>query len=607
MIPREFLDPLAGTWGGALILASLTGGAALAVVWIVCRLWRTLPPRAACWLWRLAYLKLVLALIWTAPLRLPLLPPQPVETAAVIPAATDTFDLIVDPPRVAITQQPIEPARRDAAAELALGPIRLAGMAGAVMLLALITFVWLVGVLIASVRLLLRAVVAARLRRHARPVDHPALSSLCAALAATMGIRRPPPVLVLDDLAGPLLVGLFRPAIVLPAPAPDASSAELRQVLAHELAHLRRRDLGWNLLAAVADVLFFFHPLVWLARRVYRLAQESACDEAALGATDSAPADYARTLLAVAARGSLPAVAFAVGVVGARRTLERRILAMSRRSNWSRRRWALAAICVALVSLAALPPWRVVAQDKPAPTTREAKASPVGAGQRYVGRLVAETLRLQSPGDGVIQQVRVRTGDRVKKGDLILELDSQRAQAALAQAEAKLGLAQSQLTRVKSLYGEQHVASRAELDEKEAEVRIDQAEIVIRKHDLMDARVLAPFDGAVELTAQAGQQVTKGEALGRIIAVDAPRAMFQVPEDALRDIKVGRPVEVTVTAYPGRAFKAAISEVSPVIDPATATVTVNARFTESTEGLLPGMFANIALRETTAPSEGSKQ
>jgi RND family efflux transporter MFP subunit len=601
MIPEAFTDALAGTWGGAVILASLTGGVALAIVWVVCRLWRTLPPRVACWLWRLAYLKLVLALLWTAPLRLPLLPPQPVESATAVPPITDVFDAIVAPPRVAITERPIEPARPHGAAELTLGPLRLVGMAGAVMVLMLVTLVWLTGVLVASVRLVLRGIVAAGLRRRARPVDDPAVNSLCASLATSMGVRRSPPVLVLDDLAGPLLVGLFRPAIVLPGPVPDAASAELRHVVAHELAHLRRHDLWWNLLTAVADVLFLFHPLVWLARREYRLAQESACDEAALAATDSAPADYARTLLAVVGRGSLPAVAFAAGVVGSRKALERRILAMSRRSNWSRRRWVAAVACVALVAVVALPPWRVVAQEKPSPaaanqppTTRGAKASPAGGPQRYVGRLVAETLRLQAATDGVIQQVRVRSGDRVKKGDLILELDAQRAQAALAQAEARLQLAQSQLTRLQKMY-QQNATNSAEVDEKKAEVQIAQAEIQIRKHDLMDTRVIAPFDGAVELTVQAGQQVTKGEPLGRLIAVDAPRAMFQVPEDSVHDLKAGRPAEVTLTAFPGRAFKAEVGEVSPTIDPATATVTVYARFTESTEGLLPGMFAEVAL------------
>jgi multidrug efflux pump subunit AcrA (membrane-fusion protein) len=53
-------------------------------------------------------------------------------------------------------------------------------------------------------------------------------------------------------------------------------------------------------------------------------------------------------------------------------------------------------------------------------------------------------------------------------------------------------------------------------------------------------------------------------------------------------------------------LKAEIGEVSPTIDPATATVTVYAHFTESTEGLLPGMFAEVALRAPTAPPEAPK-
>jgi membrane fusion protein (multidrug efflux system) len=277
---------------------------------------------------------------------------------------------------------------------------------------------------------------------------------------------------------------------------------------------------------------------------------------------------------------------------------------------------------VGLLAVVALPPWRVVAQDKPAPaassqppdkpdasrpsTTREAQpSSPAGPRQRYVGRLVAETLRLQSAADGVVLQVRVHNGDRVKKGDLILELDAERARAGLAQAEARLKLVETQMTRLTAIL-DQKAASLAEVDEKRVEVQIAQAEIQIRKQDLMDTRVVAPFDGAVELTTQAGQRVTKGEALGRLIAVDAPRAMFQVPEDSVRDLKVGRPAEVTVAAFPGRAFRAEISEISPTIDPATATVTVYARFTEGTEGLLPGMFAEVGLRSVNAPPQAAK-
>ena len=110
MIPDAVVDVLSLTWPGAMILASVQGGVALLVVWLTCRLWRGLPPDVACWLWRLAYLKLVVGLLWTSPLRLPLLPPEPPVVTRAAPMVADPVSELISPPRLAITQGGIEPA-----------------------------------------------------------------------------------------------------------------------------------------------------------------------------------------------------------------------------------------------------------------------------------------------------------------------------------------------------------------------------------------------------------------------------------------------------------------------------------------------------------------
>src|SRR5438874_2231363 len=75
-------------WLGAMIRASWQGGIALALAWLLGLAWRGMAPRFRCWLWRLAYLKLLLALFWAAPVDLPLLPARsPVRIAA--PAVPD--------------------------------------------------------------------------------------------------------------------------------------------------------------------------------------------------------------------------------------------------------------------------------------------------------------------------------------------------------------------------------------------------------------------------------------------------------------------------------------------------------------------------------------
>jgi RND family efflux transporter MFP subunit len=462
-------------------------------------------------------------------------------------------------------------------------------------------------------------------------------------------------------LAGPLLVGVVRPAIVLPAPVPPASSAALRHVLAHELAHLRRRDLAWNLLAALAGLLFFFHPLVWLARRDDRLRQESASDAEALAATGAAPADYAGTLIAVAARGIVPPGAFAAGVVDSRKSLERRIVIMARSSNWSHRRRIAAALAVVLAAILVVPPWRVVAQEKPAaapppaadhehadpaapagtkPTNDspppskpsraddEALQSRVNAAyekallearareayekaqlarqrnaaqpMRFASYLVAQTVRLQAPADGVVQRILVHSGDRVKKADVLIELDPRRARAALAQAEAKLQMAKAQWQRVVASRGDQNPTVTAGRDEMAAQMQIAEAEIQLRQQDVEETRILAPFDGAVRVTAEPGQRVSRAESLGQLTATGDLRIGFNVSERDVSGINVGQPASVQLTAFPDKTFKAKIIVIAPVVDATSGTVEVFARITDPTEGLLPGMNAVLTIAKPAA-------
>src|SRR5579884_4026259 len=71
----EMTNGIPGAWASAILRASWQGGAALLTVWLLCRAWAGMPPRARCWLWRLAYLKLLLALVSIAPIRLAVLRP----------------------------------------------------------------------------------------------------------------------------------------------------------------------------------------------------------------------------------------------------------------------------------------------------------------------------------------------------------------------------------------------------------------------------------------------------------------------------------------------------------------------------------------------------
>lgn len=180
-----------------------------------------------------------------------------------------------------------------------------------------------------------------------------------------LGIRRPIALLTSGRVSVPMVAGLVRPVLLLPADARTWCNARRHAVLTHELAHIRRRDGLTLLFIRVASAILWFHPLAWALARAARRECEQACDDVVL-ATGIPASDYADHLLSIAwQRRRVPELALAF----ARRTnLEKRLRALlcagAPRGPASRR--AIAAIaCLALVILIPLASLRVVAAPAP--------------------------------------------------------------------------------------------------------------------------------------------------------------------------------------------------------------------------------------------------
>jgi beta-lactamase regulating signal transducer with metallopeptidase domain len=360
--------PWASEWLENLWRASWQGAIVLAVAWAIARWCTFLSPRVVCWMWRLAALKLLVALLWAQPISLALMPAE-----ARVPRPAPTFASFAAPrtmPQEAMTvEKVVSPEPKPA-------PVR------STPLLPLVTcFLWLIG-LIACVVLTVRQWRSAnRLLRSAATVTEERLLAMCREEAARLGIRRLPRLCSAARVESPLLIGVGRPVIILPERASTQfDESELRLMIAHELAHLGRHDLAWNWLPTLARCLFFFHPLVWVMLRRWSEAQEAACDELLIQRQIAGPADYGRMLLKLAARSAVDPQAplVAAGVLGAYRNLERRILSMARVRPFSARRIIVAAGVVVLAAPVALVPWQLVAAQPSEP-------APVVAGSERVG------------------------------------------------------------------------------------------------------------------------------------------------------------------------------------------------------------------------------
>jgi len=369
------LNTFAASWLETLIRACWQGGLALGLVWVVCRLAPRIPAAGKCWLWRLAYLKLLVALLWLPALDLPLLPPADAAPAANFLALTPelTAPAADAPESASIAAAPDSLAITAPLAEVA--PAAVPTVAGWLLLL------WIGCLLRQGGQAIRQSLTVRRLRISGKPLNGGQLDFWNLSLSRDLNLTHVPQLLSSTATDTPLLIGMIRPCIVLPESLLSTCTAEeLRLVLAHELAHVQRRDLLWGWLPLLARLVCGFHPLVLLAEREIGMAQEIACDETALHLTGAASAAYGSLLVRVAARfTSRPSQGFGmVGMTESYHTLKRRLSAMKSFPSAPRRYRVAIRFSLLTLGLAALMPWRVSAQaTPPVPTAPPTTTPPV--------------------------------------------------------------------------------------------------------------------------------------------------------------------------------------------------------------------------------------
>lgn len=165
-------------------------------------------------------------------------------------------------------------------------------------------------------------------RRVSRAKTSERLAAIAAQTRLLAGIRARPPVKLTADTMSPAVCGLFRPAILIPQTLTENFSDEqLRAVLLHELIHLRRRDVWVNFLQSLLQIVYWWHPLVWLANARIRRVREEAVDDAVMLALAGGAEAYAPTLLQVAKLAlNRPLVSLGlVGIMESRSALRQRI------------------------------------------------------------------------------------------------------------------------------------------------------------------------------------------------------------------------------------------------------------------------------------------
>lgn len=232
--------------------------------------------------------------------------------------------------------------------------------------------VWLTGLLLVLCKLLAGFIATRLLTRRAAEFDEPELNALFTSLLAEINLKSKVRLLRSERTSMPVVCGILRPAVMLPAEADAWSEERRRMVLLHELTHVTRRDCLTQMMAQMTCAFYWFNPFIWFAARRLRVEREQACDDYVLS-IGTKPSVYASHLLDIA-RSAHERPVFdwsqTTSVAMARRSqLEGRLLAILSKEN---KRGAvsrvaltglLALTCVLLLTLAAVHPTVIHAQD----------------------------------------------------------------------------------------------------------------------------------------------------------------------------------------------------------------------------------------------------
>jgi beta-lactamase regulating signal transducer with metallopeptidase domain len=163
----------------------------------------------------------------------------------------------------------------------------------------IVCWLWLLGAGLAIWPLLIGFVRNGALHRTARTFDDPAAGAWIQNLCASLGLRRRVRLLETGRAVVPMTWGILRPIVLFPVAWREWTDSRRRLVLLHELAHVKRCDVAFQLMARLACALYWFHPLAWYALRRLRIERELACDDCVL-MTGARPSEYAQELLDIA-------------------------------------------------------------------------------------------------------------------------------------------------------------------------------------------------------------------------------------------------------------------------------------------------------------------
>jgi len=265
---------------------------------------------------------------------------------------------------------------------------------------------------------------------------------------------------------------------------------------------------------------------------------------------------------------------------------------------------ALVGVCVA--SGVAWWAQRPAAVDQPsaAPAASGGKAPAVEVAKVTSITLVDETqsvgslrsrqgVMLRPEVAGRVSKILFNDGQRVRKGQLLVQFDDQLQAAQVSQAKAEMSIAAANHKRNQELVAQNFISKRS-LDESAAALEVAQAKLDLAVATWQRLKIVAPFDGVTGLRqVNVGDYLKDGTDVVNIEDIDAVLVDFRLPERFQAKVRPGQKAQLTVDALPGRPFAAIVQAVDPLIDANGRSVGVRGCIDNRQQQLRPGMFARV--------------
>ena len=194
---------------------------------------------------------------------------------------------------------------------------------------------------------------------------------------------------------------------------------------------------------------------------------------------------------------------------------------------------------------------------------------------------------------GRITELNFTDGQRVRKGQVLVQFDDQLQQAQVQQSQAELSIAQANQKRNQELVAQNFISQRS-LDESAANLQVAQAKLALSKATAVRLKIVAPFDGIAGIRqVNVGDYLKDGSDIVNIEDIDAIYVDFRLPERFQSKLRRGQTATLDIDALPGQSYTAQIQAIDPLIDANGRSVGIRGCIDNRRLQLRPGMFARV--------------